>query len=204
VSAASTASTGSTASPARDRLVLADLVPGALVRDAVLVVAGAGLTGLAAQVSVHTSFTPVPFTLQTLAVLLVGASLGTVRGLLSMLLYVAAGSAGLPWFASHGHGWGGPSFGYLLGFVVAAGVVGELARRRNDRAVLSTIGVMVVGTAIIYIAGASWLAADLNLSTAKAIDLGVTPFLLGDALKLALAAITLPAAWKLVGTVRRP
>ena len=91
-----------------DRLVLADLVPGALVRDAVLVTGGAALTGLAAQVSITTSITPVPFTLQTMAVLVTGAALGTMRGLLAMLLYVAAGVIGLPWFASHGHGWGGP------------------------------------------------------------------------------------------------
>src|SRR6266516_2990047 len=186
-----------------DRRVLADLVPGALVRDVALIMAGAGLTGLAAQVSVHTSITPVPFTLQTMAVLLVGASLGTIRGLLSMLLYVAAGSAGVPWFASHGHGWGGPSFGYLLGFVAAAGVVGELARRRNDRQVLTTIGVMVVGSAIIYVIGTTWLAADLNLSARRAIDLGVVPFLIGDALKLGVAALALPTAWKLVGRFRR-
>src|ERR1700754_181003 len=122
-----------TAATTADRLVLADLVPGALARDAAAVVAGAGLTGLAAQVSVHTPLTPVPFTLQTAAVLLTGAALGSVRGLLSMLLYLLVGVAGVPWFENHTHGWGGPSFGYIIGFVVAAGVVGELARRGNDR-----------------------------------------------------------------------
>ncbi|HKC26637.1 MAG TPA: biotin transporter BioY [Jatrophihabitans sp.] len=190
----------STSAAAHPRLVLADLVPGTLVRDIGLVVAGAGLTGLAAQVSVHVpSITPVPFTLQTLAVLLTGAALGTVRGLLSMTLYLAAGSAGLPWFANHSHGWAGsPSFGYIIGFVVAAGVVGELARRGNDRKVMSAIGLMAVGDAIALTIGSIWLASDLHISMSKAIELGVTPFLIGDALKIGAAALILPIAWRLV------
>jgi len=185
-----------------DRLVLADLVPGSLARDAALIVGGACLTGLAAQVSIHTPLTPVPFTLQTFAVLLTGAVLGPVRGVLSMLLYLLAGVVGVPWYASHAHGWGGPSFGYIIGFVVAAGVVGELSRRGNDRQVLSTIGLMALGSAIVYVFGATWLAADLHLSAQKAIDLGVTPFLVTDALKLAAAGLVLPAAWRLVRRFR--
>ncbi len=185
-----------------DRRVLADLVPGALVRDVALIGAGAGLTGLAAQVSVHTWLSPVPFTLQTPAVLVTGAALGSVRGVLSMALYMLAGGAGLPWFASHSHGWGGPSFGYIIGFVVAAGVVGELARRGNDRQVLSSLGLLAVGSAIVYVIGATWLAHDLHLSAQKAVELGVTPFLLTDALKLAVAAVVLPGAWTLVRRMR--
>jgi biotin transport system substrate-specific component len=185
------------ASAAGRRLVLADLVPGALVRDAVLVVAGAGLTGLAAQVSIHTPLSPVPFTLQTLAVLVTGAALGSLRGALSMLLYLLAGVAGMPWFANHSHGWGGPSFGYIIGFVVAAGVVGALAKRGADRQVLSTLGLMALGSAIVYIVGATWLANDLHLSAQKAVSLGVEPFLVTDSLKLAVAALAFPAAWRL-------
>jgi biotin transport system substrate-specific component len=184
--------------PSGRRRVLADLLPGAFARDAVLIGAGAGLTGLAAQVSIHTGLTPVPFTLQTLAVLLTGAALGSVRGLLSIGLYLLAGGFGVPWYAGHGHGWGGPSFGYVLGFVVAAGVVGLLAGRGNDRAVLSTVGLMAVGSAIIYTIGTVWLANDLHLSASKAIDLGVTPFLVTDAIKIAVAAVVLPSAWRLV------
>lgn len=182
------------------RRVLADLLPGSLARDAVLVVAGAALTGLAAQVSIHVpAITPVPFTLQTLAVLLGGAALGSVRGLLAMLFYLAAGSAGVPWFANHSHGWAdSPSFGYILGFVVAAGLVGELARRGNDRSVLSALGLMAVGDAVLLTVGTIWLSADLHVSASKAIELGVTPFLIGDAIKLTIAALALPAAWKLV------
>ncbi len=180
------------------RLVLADLVPGTRVRDAVLVAGGAGLTGLAAQVSIHTPLSPVPFTLQTLSVLVVGASLGTVRGTLSILLYALAGIAGVPWYADHSHGWGGASFGYIIGFVVAAGIVGELARRGNDRSVTGTVGLMAMGTAVIYVVGAVWLARDLHLSASKAVELGVTPFLVTDAIKMAVAAIVLPTVWKLV------
>ena len=191
-----------TAVPSSDRLVLADLVPGALVRDAALIGAGAGLTGLAAQVSVHTWLSPVPFTLQTLAVLVTGAALGSVRGVLSMALYMVAGGAGLPWFADRAHGWGGPTFGYIVGFVVAAGVVGELARRGNDRQVLSSLGLLAVGSAIVYVIGATWLAHDLHLGAQKAVELGVTPFLLTDALKVAVAAVVLPGAWTLVRRMR--
>jgi biotin transport system substrate-specific component len=139
----------------------------------------------------------VPFTLQTLAVLLTGAALGTVRGLTSMALYLLAGGVGVPWFANHSHGFDGASFGYVIGFVVAAGIVGELARRGNDRSVLSAIGLMAVGDAVLLTIGTIWLANDLHVSAAKAIDLGVTPFLIGDAIKLAIAALALPAAWKL-------
>ena len=191
-----------TAVTSSDRIVLADLFPGALVRDAALIGAGAGLTGLAAQVSVHTWLSPVPFTLQTLAVLVTGAALGSVRGVLSMALYMVAGGAGLPWFADRAHGWGGPTFGYIVGFVVAAGVVGELARRGNDRQVLSSLGLLAVGSAIVYVIGATWLAHDLHLSAQKAVELGVTPFLVTDALKLAIAAVILPGAWTLVRRMR--
>jgi biotin transport system substrate-specific component len=187
----------STASVRSSGIVLADLLPGTLVRDTALVLGGAGLTGLAAQVSFHTSLSPVPITLQTMSVLVVGASLGAVRGVLSLSLYLLAGGLGVPWFESQTHGWGGPSFGYLIGFVVAAGIVGELARRGNDRSFLSAVGSMAVGEAVLLTIGTIWLANDLNVSASKAISYGVTPFLAGDAIKLGLAALLFPAAWKL-------
>jgi biotin transport system substrate-specific component len=188
-----TASLGPSAHPG----VLADLVAGSsLLRNTLLVVGGAGLTGLCAQVSLHTPLSPVPFTLQTLAVLLVGTALGTVRGAAAMLLYLAAGAAGVPWFAHHTHGLGGPGFGYVVGFVLAAVLVGELARRGNDRGILGTVGLMTLGNAVIYLAGTVWLAMDLHLGAQQAIALGVTPFLITDALKTALAAGLLPLAWR--------
>src|SRR5664279_156286 len=159
---------------ATPRIVLADLVPGTWVRDAALVVSGAGLTGLAAQVSIHIpSITPVPFTLQTLAVLLTGAALGSVRGVLSIGLYLLAGGFGVPWFANHSHGFSGASFGYIIGFVVAAGVVGELARRGNDRSVMSAIGLMALGEAILLTIGTIWLANDLHVGAQTAMQYGV-------------------------------
>lgn len=181
------------------RLVLADLVPGALVRDATLVVGGAGLVGLSAQFSIAIpQLSPVPFTLQTLTVLIAGAALGPARGLLSMLVYLLVGMAGVPWFAGHASGWGFASFGYLLGFVAAAGLVGELARRRADRHIVTTALLMVAGTAFIYLFGATWLAADLHLSASAAWRLGVRPFLITDLVKMAVAAFLLPGAWRLV------
>jgi biotin transport system substrate-specific component len=183
----------------RKPAVLADVVPGAWVRDAVLVIAGAGVTGLAAQASITIpAISPVPFTLQTMAILVVGASLGPIRGLLSMGLYLIAGVVGVPWYAGHGHGWGGASFGYIIGFVIAAAVVGELARRGNDRSLLSSIGVMAVGEVITLAVGTTWLAADLHVNSATAIGYGVTPFLVWDLIKLIAAAAILPSAWKLV------
>ncbi|MEV5438954.1 biotin transporter BioY [Streptomyces sp. NPDC052682] len=196
--------TTATLSPAVRHGVLADRLPGsALVRDTALIAGGAALTGLAAQISVPTPLSPVPFTLQTLAVLLTGAALGTVRGAAAMLLYLAAGAAGVPWFAGQGHGLGGPGFGYLVGFVLAAALVGELARRGNDRGTLSTIGLMALGNAVIYAAGATWLAVDLHLSAEQAVATGVTPFLVTDALKIAAAAGVLPLAWRCAGATRR-
>lgn len=186
----------STAAAVSNRIVLADLVPGALTRDVALVVGGAGLTGLAAQVAITTPLSPVPFTLQTLAVLVVGAALGTTRGLLSMLVYLAAGMVGVPWFANHSHGWHDPSFGYILGFVIAAGIVGALAKRGADRHVATTVLLFVAGSLVIYAIGTVWLAVDLNISAGEAFKLGVRPFLATDSIKIAIAACAFPAAWR--------
>lgn len=179
--------------------VLADLIPGGRVRDAVAVLSAAGLTGLCAQISIHTPLSPVPFTLQTFAVLLTGAVLGSVRSTLALTLYLLAGGVGVPWFAHATSGWGGPSFGYVIGFVLAAAVVGWLSERRADRHLLSTAAQFVLGSAIVYAVGATWLALDLHLSLTQALDLGVRPFLGTDAIKAGLAAIVLPSTWALLG-----
>lgn len=179
--------------------VLADLVPGALVRDIALVFGAAVLTGIAAQISIPLPFTPVPISLQTFTVLLAGAALGPVRGGLSMSLYLVAGVLGVPWFSEQRSGWEFASFGYLLGFVLAAALVGWLARRGLDRTIVGAVGIMVVGNLVIYAIGVAWLANFLAVDLPTALEFGAWPFLIGDALKIALAAGLLPAAWKLAG-----
>jgi len=187
-----------TAQVAYRPLVLADLVPGALVRDVVLVLGAAALTGIAAQISVPLPFTPVPISLQTLTVLLAGAALGPIRGGLGMLLYLGVGMAGVPWFSEQRSGINFSSFGYILGFVLAAVVVGALARRGSDRSILGAVGLMVVGNVLIYALGVAWLANWLDVGLPRALELGAVPFLIGDTLKILLAAGLLPAAWWLV------
>ncbi|MDQ6715996.1 MAG: biotin transporter BioY [Actinomycetota bacterium] len=179
--------------------VLGDVIPGGIVRDIALVLGGSALTGVAAQVALPLPFTPVPLTLQTFAVLLVGASLGTVRGVLSMGLYLVAGVVGVPWFANATSGAGGASFGYVIGFVVAAALVGRLAERGATTGPLRTAAVMVVGNLAIYAVGVPWLMAVAHVGFAKALALGVVPFLIGDLIKVAVAAGAFPSAWRLSG-----
>ncbi|WP_330339963.1 biotin transporter BioY [Streptomyces sp. NBC_00557] len=181
---------------ARPGAVLADLLPASRVRDAALVVGGAVLTGLAAQVAVPVPGSPVPVTGQTFAALLVGTALGARRGFLSLALYALAGVAGVPWFAGGASGAGMVSFGYVLGMVLASAAVGALARRGADRSPLRMAGAMLLGEAIIYAVGVPYLALAAHVSLTEAVALGLTPFLLGDALKAALAMGALPTAWK--------
>ncbi|MFC7624567.1 biotin transporter BioY [Microlunatus sp. GCM10028923] len=177
---------------------LADVIPGGLVRNLVLIVGAAGFVGLAAQVKLYLPFTPVPLTLQTFAVLLSAAVLGGNRAAASLGLYLALGVAGVPWFANQASGWAFASFGYLLGFVVAAYLVGRLAERGADRTPLKTAGLMVLGNVVVYAAGVPWLMAFLGADLGKALTLGVAPFLIGDVIKIVLAAGLLPATWALV------
>ncbi|MFD4858337.1 biotin transporter BioY [Streptomyces atratus] len=190
------------AAPARTGAVLADLLPAARHRyavDTALVLGGAALTGIAAQIAVPVPGSPVPVTGQTFAALLVGTALGARRGFLSLAVYALVGMAGVPWFAGGSSGAGGASFGYVLGMLLAATVVGGLARRGGDRSVLRTAGTMVLGSAIIYAVGVPYLALSTGMSASAAIAAGLVPFLLGDALKAALAMGALPASWKLIG-----
>jgi biotin transport system substrate-specific component len=183
----------------RPPLVLADLLPGALVRDALLVVGAAGFIGLLAQISIHLSFTPVPITGQTLGVLLAGTALGWRRAGAALLLYAVAGVAGVPWFADHTSGYASASFGYIIGFFAAAVLCGYLAERGADRSVLGSVPAMLAAEVVIYAFGLTWLAIDLHLGASATIADGLTPFLAGDAIKAALAAGLLPAAWWLAG-----
>ncbi|MEU4831459.1 biotin transporter BioY [Streptosporangium sp. NPDC023615] len=177
--------------------VLSDLIPGSRVRDVALVAGGAALTGLAAQLSFPLPGSPVPVSGQTFAVVLVGAALGMNRAALSMMLYLLAGVAGVPWFAEGASGFGGASFGYVIGFIAAAALVGRLAERGGDRTVARTVGTMVLGNLVIYAFGLPVLIAVTQMDLVTGLVKGVLPFLLGDALKIVVAAGLLPAAWRL-------
>ena len=179
--------------------VLGDVIPGGLARDVTLVVGGAALTALAAQVAVPLPFTPVPITLQTFAVLLVGASLGTVRGFASILLYLAVGVAGAPIFSGGSSGMGGASFGYVIGFVLAAALVGRLAERGATRGTLATAGIMIAGNLAVYAVGVPWLMAEADVGLGKGLALGFVPFVIGDLIKVAVAAGLFPTTWRLLG-----
>jgi biotin transport system substrate-specific component len=182
--------------------VLSDLLPGTLGRDLALVVGSAVFVGLAAQISLPIPGTPVPVSGQPFAVLLAGATLGMGRSAAGMLLYLLAGMAGVPWFAEGSSGAGMPSLGYVIGFVLAGALVGALSQRGGDRTPVRTACTMAVGLLAIYAVGVPYLMAALHVDLAKAVAMGVTPFLIGDALKVVLAAGLLPAAWKLAGRGR--
>ncbi len=185
------------------RTVLADLVPADLfrgdrVRDVALVLAGTAFLIVAGQIAIPLWFTPVPLSLATFAVLLSGAALGPVRAACSTMIYLLAGMAGAPIFASQASGWSFASFGYIVGFVPAAIVVGALARRRADRSVVTTFLTACLGSALVYAIGLPWLMAFLDVDLATGLELGVTPFLAGDAIKALAASLLLPTAWKFV------
>jgi biotin transport system substrate-specific component len=188
--------------------VLADLIAADRRRaariawDVALVVAAAAFVGLLAQISIKLSFTPVPITGQTLGVLLAGTALGWRRGAAAMALYALAGVAGVPWFAQGGSGYASASFGYIIGFFVAAAVCGYLAGRGADRSIIGSVPAMIAGELVIYLFGLTWLAVDLHLGAAATLRDGFTPFVAGDAIKAAIAAGLLPAAWKLAGRPR--
>lgn len=170
------------------------------LRDVTLIVLGALFVAALAQVKIALPFTPVPLTGQTFAVLLVGATLGSKRSAAAMALYIALGALGLPVFAGGEAGLAylfGATLGYLVGFVMAAYVIGLLAERGWERSVRTSVLPFLVGTVIIYVCGVTWLAIFLG-SFSKAIAAGLFPFLIGDALKLVAASLVLPAAWKVV------
>jgi biotin transport system substrate-specific component len=173
------------------------------VRDAILVASGALFVYLTSLVVVPHD--PIPWTGQTFGVLMVGGALGLRRGLLAVALYVLLGYVGLPFFAEGKSGASvilGPSGGYLIGFIVAAAVVGRLAELGWDRRFGGAIGMMLIGSVIIYAIGLPWLAVTKDYTLSATIAAGLTPFILWDAIKLAVAAGVFPVAWWLIG--RRP
>jgi biotin transport system substrate-specific component len=174
------------------------VLPGSLLWKIVLVLAGSALIALAAQVRIPLPFRPVPVTGQTFAVLLVAAALGRL-GLWSVIAYLIEGAMGLPVFAGGTFGVAtivGPTGGYLIGFALAAAIIGSAAERGWDRHLATALAAMLLGEVAIYICGLAWLARfPLPVPL---LDAGLFPFIPGDVLKMVLAALALPAAWRLV------
>ncbi|CAN5179810.1 biotin transporter BioY [soil metagenome] len=170
--------------------------------SAAAVVGFTALTAVAAQFSFRIPPIEVPFTLQTGAVLLAGGVLGANRGLVSQALYVALGAFGLPVFTEASSGFDvmrGPTGGYLIGFVLAAYLVGKLAERRHDREFIAGFGAFTIGSLIIYMFGVLGLMINVDLTVGQAIAGGVVPFVFWDICKALAAGLILPVAWKLSG-----
>lgn len=189
------------------RLVLIDALldkDDSLFKTFFLILAGSLLLTLSAKIQVP--FYPVPMTLQTLVVLLIGASFGWRMGFATVLAYLAQGATGLPVFAGtpeKGLGllyMAGPTGGYLVGFALAAGLTGWLAERGFDRSVIGTAIAMIAGNLVIYVFGLAWLANFVGFE--KAVTLGVIPFLFGDLVKIMLATASLPVIWKFLNRGR--
>jgi len=174
------------------------VLPGSLLWKVVLVLSGSALIALAAQVRIPLPFSPVPVTGQTFAVLLVAAALGRL-GLWSVIAYLIEGAAGLPVFAGGTFGVAtivGPTGGYLIGFALAAALVGSAAERGWDRHLATALAAMLLGEVAIYACGLAWLARfPLPVPLVEA---GLLPFIPGDVVKMVLAALALPSAWRLV------
>jgi biotin transport system substrate-specific component len=177
-----------------------------LLKDGLLVLGFSLLVAGAAQISFHIPLTPVPVTLQTLAVLLAGATLGSRRGALAMLAYLAEGALGLHFFSGGDAGIGvllGYTAGYLWAFPIAAFVTGLLCERRLERSFSTSALAMLPGTLLIYAFGVSWLSYILHISLIKGFYAGMVPFIPGDIFKLIIAAALLPTAWALVKSFRK-
>ncbi|MBD0326725.1 MAG: biotin transporter BioY [Pyrinomonadaceae bacterium] len=176
------------------------LAPLDWVRGLALIVAFSLLTALAAQVAIPLPWTPVPITGQTFAVLLTGALLGSRLGALAMIAYLIEGASGLPFFAAGGSGiqrlFFSPTSGYLLAYPAAAFVVGLLAERGWDRRFMTAAAMMAIGSVVILLGGWAWLSRFFSPESAFA--MGVAPFLVGDVIKIALAAAVLPSGWAIV------
>jgi biotin transport system substrate-specific component len=185
--------------------VLADALPGARVRDLVLVVGGALLTALFAQIAINVPGSPVPITGQTLAVGLVGATLGARRGASSLALYALLGLF-MPFYAEGGSGWDvvwGASGGYIVGFIFAAGAIGWLAEHGADRKPALAFLAFVVGQLIVFAFGLVGLKLAVDQSWSWTIHNGFVVFIFGGVVKALIGAVALPSAWGLVRRFER-
>jgi biotin transport system substrate-specific component len=188
--------------------------PRTRLASTLLVISAAMLTALAAQWRIDLPFTPVPITGQTFAVLLTGAALGMTLGAAGQVVYVVMGVLGAPIFAGEwGTGWDldrglatitGSTAGYLFGFIIAAGLIGYMAERRQDRQFSTMFTAFMAGSAVIYVCGVIGLMITVDMTLSEAIAAGVVPFLVGDLIKGAGAGVLLPGAWRLVGEHPRP
>ncbi|MBU2993734.1 biotin transporter BioY [Octadecabacter sp. 1_MG-2023] len=174
------------------------------VKQALLVVAGIAAMAALAKIQVFLPGNPVPVTMGTFGILTIGAAYGARLGLVTILGYLALGAMGATVFAGEKAGLTymmGGTGGYLVGYVLATLALGFAARKGWDRNVLLMALAMLVGNALIYIPGLLWLNGFAE-SWAQTLEWGITPFLIGDALKLVLAALLVPAVWKFIGKAR--
>jgi biotin transport system substrate-specific component len=189
-------------SPAAPRITLVDrVIARSWATDIALVVAGAALVAVLAQVAVP--LWPVPVTGQTLAVLLVGAGLGAARGAASLSLYALLGALGLPIYSDASSGWSvllGPTGGYIIGFIASAAIVGWAAERSWDRGWYKPIITFIGGSLVVFAFGLPWLAVALGQlglpnDLQSVLIAGFYPFIIGGVIKAAIAAALLPALW---------
>jgi biotin transport system substrate-specific component len=199
----------STLGALRGNTLSSRIIPDSWISNVVLVVAGSALMALSAQFSHQFSFSTVPITGQTFAVLLIGALYGSRLGAATMIAYLAEGASGMPVFAGATGGIAAiatASGGYLFGFVIAAYIVGWFAERGWDRS-RWTVLPMLLGNAAVYVPGVIWLheqfhVVHIPISWSTALDYGLWPFIAGDLAKLVAASLAVPAGWSLVERVR--
>jgi biotin transport system substrate-specific component len=177
---------------------------GAVATEVLLVVGASVLIAISAQVAVPSPFSPVPLTLQPLAILLVGAALGSTRAAAAAVLYLLEGISGLPVFAQGhaGPGWLlGPTAGFLYSFPVAAWIAGRFSERGWNGSMLRALGGMLLALGALYAGGWSWLASAWGLGARNAATMAIMPFLAADVVKVAIAACLLPTAQRIVGSL---
>ncbi|WP_022868665.1 biotin transporter BioY [Schaalia vaccimaxillae] len=179
--------------------VLADRFGGTLTRDIALTAAGTAVLTLFAQIVVPLPFTPVPVSLATLGALVVGTTLGMRRGALAALGYLLLGVVGAPVFSGDNQGWAFASFGYIVGYIAVAAVSGRLAERGADRNIVTMLGSALVASASVYVFGLAWMIPFAEMTLTEGLSKGLVPFLIGDAVKIAVAAGVFPALNALIG-----
>lgn len=196
-------------SSVRTNTLSSRIVPESWITNVILIAAGSALMALSARFSYQFSFSTVPVTGQTFAVLLIGALYGSRLGAATLIAYLAEGAAGMPVFSAGAGGIAAiatPSGGYLFGFIIAAYVVGFFAERGADRSRWIVVP-MLLGTALIYVPGVIWLHQQFSvvgkpISWQTALDFGVWPFIAGDLAKVVAASLAVPAGWSAIEWLR--